>query len=128
MAKKKFYSIKYPFTAEDKYKFYVDLNITKYDSIRSDITHLLFTPSGTRLRDPQFGSNLIRKLFQPMDEITYGDIKGEIQNVVKRYIPSVTFTELITTPTEDGRGVTVTMNYTVDEGAFLVNDSLTVDL
>jgi len=127
--KKRFFSIKFPFKAEDeRYKFYLDLNTTIYESIRSDITHLLFTPTGSRLRDPRFGSNLIRLLFQPLDELTIGDVKSEIQTAVKRYLPKVTITDLKSVRTEDERGVRVTMNYKVDEGAFFVEDSITVDL
>jgi phage baseplate assembly protein W len=127
--KKRFFSIKFPFKAEDeKYKFYLDLNTTIYDSIRSDITHLLFTPTGTRLRDPKFGSNLVRLLFQPLDNSSISDVKSEIQAAIKRYLPKVTITDLKSTETEDERGVRVTMNYRVDEGSFFVEDSLTVDL
>jgi len=129
MAKKRFYSIKFPFTAENnRYKFFVDLNMTKYDSIRSDITHLLFTPTGTRLRDPKFGSNLIRKIFQPMDGTTYGEIRTEIEQDIKAYIPSIKLKDFTVTPNDDGRSVTVHMDYNIDEGAFEVQDSLTVEI
>jgi phage baseplate assembly protein W len=130
MAKKRFYSVKFPFTAEDRYKFYLDLNTTIYDSIRSDITHLLFTPTGSRLRDPKFGSNLIRLLFQPHDEITFGDIKTEINTSVSRYLPKVTITDLQVENADDmeGRTARVKMNYKVDEGQFFVEDSISIDL
>jgi phage baseplate assembly protein W len=128
MAKRKFYSIKYPFTAEDRYRLYVDLNKTKYDSIRSDITHLLFTPTGSRLRDPKFGSNLIKKIFMPSDDLTFDDIKAEIQGVVKEYIPHVTITSMTATPTDEGRGIRIKMDYKVDEGSFYVDDALDITI
>ena len=128
MAKKRFYSIKFPFRAEDDYKFYLDLNTNIYESIKSDITHLLFTPTGSRLRDPRFGSNLIKLLFQPSDNQTSGNIKSEIQGAVKKYLPKVTITELTTTDSEDGRGKTVSIQYRVDEGSFFIEDNINVTL
>jgi phage baseplate assembly protein W len=128
--KKKFFSVKFPFTAEDeRYKFYLDLNTTIYDSIRSDITHLLFTTPGTRLREPKFGSNLVRFLFLPGDDFTYNSIKSEVQTCVQRYLPHVTITDIEAVKSEDDeRAITIKMNYKVDEGQFEVQDSLEITL
>jgi phage baseplate assembly protein W len=126
MAITKQYSICFPFTAESVYKTFLDLNTNKYDSLKSDLTHLIFTPKGSRLLKPDFGTDLTKMLFEPSDGITYSDIQSEIQSVVNRWIPAVNIKEIIVTPVEEGRGVNVRIDYTVDEGRFLINDNIEV--
>ena len=59
MAKKQFYGIKYPFTYNNEDLVYVDLNETYEDSIQAQVLHIIFTPKKQKLRDPDFGSDLV---------------------------------------------------------------------
>ena len=60
MSKKQYYSIHYPFTNESIEKTFVDLDSNSQKAIQSDIMHLIFTPKGQRIRNPEFGTNLVK--------------------------------------------------------------------
>jgi phage baseplate assembly protein W len=124
MASKRYYSIKFPFTAKASEGFYLDLASDAFRSMKQDLTHLLFTPTGQKLRDPAFGCSLARMLFNPMDDMTFGDIKIEMQSVVSRYFPNVSISLLEVTPNDDSRGVTVRIAYDVREGNYSVRDEI----
>ena len=57
------YGIKYPFTNDNDDGTYIDLNKTFSDGIQSQVLHVIFTPKGQKLRDPDFGTDLIKYLF-----------------------------------------------------------------
>ena len=126
---RKFYDIKFPITHEnDSQGFYFDLNKNKYEAIRSCITHLIFTPTGQRLRKPQFGSNLIKMLFTINDEITQSQIKEEISSSIKKFIPIVDIKNVEGVVDETGRGYKLHIDYGVNEGNFEVNDSIDINV
>ena len=52
MAKQQFYGVKYPFVAEDVENYFIDVNKTLKDKVRSILMHVIFTPKGQKLRDP----------------------------------------------------------------------------
>ena len=55
--KKQYYSIAFPFTAESVQNYYFDLNENYEQMVRSQMMHVIFTPKGSKLRDPEFGTN-----------------------------------------------------------------------
>lgn len=69
------YGIKYPFTSDNDENIYLDLNQNRLDKITSDVLHVIFTPKGQKIRNPEFGTDLIRYIFEPNDEKTLADIK-----------------------------------------------------
>ena len=64
MKKTQFYGIKYPFTNQDAENYYVDLNSSVKDKVKSTLMHIIFTPKGQRYRKPDFGTNVIQYLFE----------------------------------------------------------------
>jgi phage baseplate assembly protein W len=125
----KLFSIKFPITAEDEmHNTFIDMATNRYDSLRADITHLLFTPSGTRLRNPAFGSNLMKMLFNPNDDFQKSSIQQELTSVLKRWVPAANLTDLELTINEDGRGITIHMKYDVNEGNFTVSDEINLTI
>ena len=72
MAKRQFFNMKYPFTTNDYQNFFVDVNMTEKDKIRSQIMHVVFTPKGQRLRNPEFGTDLIK--YCPGDIMRYAKV------------------------------------------------------
>jgi phage baseplate assembly protein W len=128
MAVKKYYTINFPFTAESQENFYLDMASDPYISVKQDLTHLLFTPRGTKLRDPSFGTGLLSQIFEPMDTMTFGDIKMEFQTIVNRYFSNVTITKLDVIPDEENRSVRINIFYTIDMGNFTVNDQINYEL
>jgi len=126
---RKFYDIKFPFTREDDSQgFYLDLNRNRYQAIKSCITHLIFTPTGQRLRNPEFGSNLVKMLFMPNDEVTHSQIKDELNSSIKRFIPIVNIKNIEGVVDESGRGYKIHLDYGISEGNFEVNDSIDINI
>jgi phage baseplate assembly protein W len=129
MAAKKYLGIRFQFTAKDPEGFFVDLDSDPYKEIKSDLTHLLFTPIGQRIRKPNFGSKLIQNIFQQNDDITYTDIKLELESLIKKYFPGVTITEMEIKKTDDDiHGANVSIKYQIDEGDYRTFDSIDITL
>ena len=91
---KQFYGIKYPFSEESDRLTFFDLDETKNDGIKSKILHIIFTPKGQRLRRPDFGTDLIRFIFEPNDGETWDMIKNQIRTQISMYLPEVTFNDI----------------------------------
>lgn len=126
---RKYLGIRFPFTAKDDEKFYIDIDYNPYTQIKSDLTHLLFTPKGQRLRNPSFGTKLLQFMFEQNDEKTYTDIKIEMQEIMKKYFPGVTLLELnIKNNNEIEHGATIELKYVIDEGSYQTFDSININL
>lgn len=94
MANKQYYSIQYPFKSDNDENHYIDINDSYLEGIKSQILHILFTPKGQRLRDPNFGTDLIKYLFSPSDGTTFNEIKATIREDINAYIPNVIFGDI----------------------------------
>lgn len=94
MAKEQLYGIKFPFSDESWRGGYLDMNESRDEAVKSEILHIIFTPKGQRLRMPDFGTNLIKALFDPNDNITWDGIKDDISSQVSKYIPNVSFKDI----------------------------------
>lgn len=115
MANLKRYGVKFPITVQSVDNTLIDLNQTKEDEVYSELVHLIFTPKGQRLRDPNFGTRLIQFIFNPNDSETWGDILTEIKDTVGKYIPSCSIKDLTINESDNGVGLRVDMKYTVKQ-------------
>lgn len=118
MAKRQHIGIKFPFTRVSSEKKFVDLDTEPVGAIISDLMHLIFTPKGQRLRNPDFGTNLIQFIFEPNDSQTWGDVEMEIKENVSRYIPNCAINSIEVYDVEDGRGLVAEISFTVADGTF----------
>lgn len=82
------FNINFPIVDSDK-GYFIDLTTNSRDGLIADIKHVLLTTKSTRYYRPSFGANLKKFLFDPNDEITYGQIEAEIQEIMKNYFPKV---------------------------------------
>lgn len=89
-----FYGIKYPFSEESERLTFFDLNESEDESVKSMLLHIIFTPKGQRLRKPEFGTNLIRFIYDPNDDETWDSIKEDIRKQVSIYLPQVSFNNI----------------------------------
>lgn len=113
MARTQKYGLQFPTQAkEGKYLF--DLNKTMSDSVKSQLVHLIFTPEGQRLRNPQFGTNLIQYLFDPDDTITWDDVVMHIKDKVNRYVVGCEIDD-VAVEQVDEHHINVKIRYTVKE-------------
>lgn len=86
---KQYFDIKFPFTSNNVDGFFIDLNETIGDKVLSEILHVILTQKGTRLRMPEFGTDLIKYIFEMNDEKEWPRVKSEIQECVSKYVPRV---------------------------------------
>lgn len=66
--------------------------------IKAAVKQLLMTQRGERIMLPNFGCNLRKYLFQPLDESTFEAIKREIQYSFKNYIVGAHIAKLAVFP------------------------------
>ena len=115
MANLKRYGVKFPITVQSADNTLIDLNQTKEDEVYSELVHLIFTPKGQRLRDPNFGTRLIQFIFNTNDSETWVDILTEIKDTVGKYIPACSIKDLTINESDNGVGLRVDMKYTVKQ-------------
>ena len=127
--KKQFYGIKFPFTNNDVENYYVDLNSKPSDKVKSILMHGVFTPKGQKIRDPEFGTDLIKYIFQPNDSISWDGIKSEVSNIVSKYVNGVTLKNIEIMQNENDLGeIYVRLDYSVSNFQSTINDSLIVKI
>ena len=125
MADKKYINIDFPFRDSEN-GFYFKLNSTDKDAIRSDLLHLLLTNKGERLYLPDFGSDLRKFIFEPNDAITHDQIRDNLNETIKRYIPNL-FVNDVTFRNDDIQElIIVELKYTVTEGTFSSSDTIEI--
>lgn len=128
MNKKQFYGIKYPFTNNDVSNYYLDINQNYNDKIRSNLMHVIFTPKGQRLRQPDFGTNLIKYIFEPSDDKEWGNIISEISNSVNKYISNIKINDISVLDDDDKKDIYVKISYSVENNFDNYEDNLIVKL
>ena len=125
---KQYFDIKYPFTNDGFEKFEFDMNSSHLDRVTSALLHLLFTPKGQRLRMPDFGTDLIKYIFNPSDSQEWDSVKKSIQDVVSKWIRGIVFKNIEVMANEDGRSIYVKVVYTVSEGRNSYDRSVVVEI
>ena len=125
MAKQRYINIDFPFKDSDK-GFYFKLNSTNTDAIRSDLLHLLLTNKGERLYLPDFGSDLKKYIFEPNDSITHEQIKDNLNENIKRYIPNLIINDITFKSNNIEELIIVELTYTVTDGTFNSSDTVTL--
>lgn len=115
MAKLQKYGIKFPINVVSDDKTLFDLNPTRAERIKSEVMHLIFTPKGQRIRQPEFGTRLIQYIFDPNDSQSWGDIVSEIKENVKMWIPDCNIQDVEVAESEDGLGLYARIRYTLNE-------------
>lgn len=129
MAKKQYFGIRYPITSQDFQKYYVDLNGSLKGKVKSQIMHVIFTPKGQRLRNPEFGTDLIKYIFDPNDTTTWESVKNEIKDSVSRWVNNVKLKDIqIVKNVDDDLEIFVRVDYTINIGNKSTDDSMVVQL
>jgi phage baseplate assembly protein W len=128
MSRKQYFDIKYPFTDGGTENYVLDLNSTQKDRVASDILHVIFTPKGQRLRSPNFGTDLIKYIFQPNDSLSWGNVKKEIQETVSKWVSGVILNNIEVLTTEDGMSIYVRIDYSVKQGKTSYNNSIAIEI
>lgn len=111
------YGIRYPFQLDNDDELYIDLNNTPEESLKSRLLHVIFTPKGQRLRNPDFGTDLIKYIHEPSDETTFERLRSDITQQVYKYVPDISFKDIAIYNDENtDNGKIVIIHYTIKKG------------
>lgn len=117
MALTQHFGIRYPFSSNNLEEVYVDLNETLTDKVKSDVLHVLFTPKGQKLRNPDFGTDLIKYLFDQKDDESFDNVKASIKMDIGKYVNNIEFEDIrILQDENDDRAIIVVVEYSVIKG------------
>ena len=124
----KYINITYPFK-DSKKGFFIDLTEVDADAIKSDLLHLLLTKKGERLYKPDFGTNLLRYIFEPHDGLTLEKIKGEITLTLKKYLSKLHVNDITVTPSSESEyAAVVRLDYTIEDDVFTKTDFVVINI
>lgn len=129
MAQRQYFGLSYPFTNNDFQNFFLDVNSTEKEKYRSQIMHVIFTPKGQRLRMPNFGTDLMRYIFQPNESESWKAIKNEITDAVQMYVDNVTLDDIqVATDADNPNTIFVRIDYSIIEGNSKTSDSIVTQI
>jgi phage baseplate assembly protein W len=128
------YNINFPLNDDvNTNTFFLTTKTTK-DAYTSNLLLLLLTQKGERYYMPDYGTDLLKFIFEPNDDQTAVEIEDEIKRTVSLYIPSLRINSIIYSRDvdEDGNEISdnqlsVTVNFTFVEDSFNENGSLTIN-
>ena len=82
-------------------------------AIVQSITALLLTVKGERPFQPNLGCGIQKMLFEPLDYGSAGLIKSEISDVLVRYEPRITISNITCIPDDMNNGYKVELQYRI---------------
>jgi len=68
---------------------YFAFNETLESAIRENVKSVLFTPKGTRIYRPDYGTNIQRLLFEQQDATLKGKIRIEVETALRRWVKNI---------------------------------------
>jgi phage baseplate assembly protein W len=83
------------------------------DQIKSNLINLLLTYKGERIMNPEFGADLPRLIFEPLDDNIISRIEKQIIDNVTVYIPEITLTNIQITPDIDNNSIYINIEYKI---------------
>jgi phage baseplate assembly protein W len=125
---KTYININYPFK-DSNTGFFLDLNSDDQNAIKADLLHLILTRKGQRLYNPDFGTDLLRYIFEPNDSLTLSKITEEITTVVKKYLPNLQINEITVDGTDESEyAAVVRLDYTITDDVFETTDFVIINI
>jgi phage baseplate assembly protein W len=124
----RFININYPFKDSRK-GFFLDLTSESNSAIKADLLHLILTQKNQRLYNPEFGTDLLKFIFEPEDGMTLNAIKEEITTVVKKYLPKLQIKEItVEESSESEYAAVLRIDYTITDDVFSFDDFVVVNI
>ena len=109
--------------------FFLDLNTDLKSKVSSEIAHVILTPKGSRLRNPEFGTNLVKYIFDPNDNTTWDDVKRDAVETVKKYVKDVELEDInVFQDTKEEHAIYLDMYYIVKKGKNTENNRTVIKL
>lgn len=126
--KTSYYGIKFPFTNINDECLFLDLNEDLNNKVVSEIAHVILTPKNTRIRMPDFGTDLIKYIFEYNDENMWELVKDEIKTNVKKYVEGVTINDVEVVMKEEDNSVYVNVDYSLLVGSVNMNNKIALKI
>lgn len=123
-----YYGIKFPFTNNNEDCLFLDLNKDLNDKVISEIAHVILTPKNTRIRMPDFGTDLIKYVFEYNDEDMWEVVKDEIKTNVSKYVDGVSINDVEVVMKEDDNSVYVNVDYSLSVGKRSVDNKIALKI
>ena len=82
-------------------------------AISQAIVNLLLTNKGERPFQPNIGSGIYKTLFEPLDYGTAGIIRSAVIEVLEKYEPRISITEISVEPDFDNNSYSVQLSYSI---------------
>lgn len=119
----------FPFSVTNNKGYVLDLNNSSNQKIKSDLFFFLTTPLGSRYRNPNFGCNFLKFIYEPSDDITEFGIKQEINEQVKLWFPNVTIDSITINQDEQDMNLSmVKIVFTIINDIFTTTDYILMQL
>lgn len=98
------------------------------DAVKQSLKNIIFTKKGSRIRyrNPEFGSNIHKLLFEKVNKITAIQIRNEIITVVNNFEPRVKIINVNVVGDPDEKMYSVIIEYTLVNLA--IENELTLNL
>ena len=122
------YRISYPFYYNDNNKYYINLNGNVYEKLLSEILHVILTAKVQRIMMPNFGTDLIKYIFDNNDNITWENIENEIINSIAAFVPNAKLNKINILNNEEDNKIYIYLNYSVSKGSNIENNEVMVEL
>lgn len=104
------FNIKFPLVDDtSKNAYFLMTQVTK-DAFSSDLLLLLLTQKGERYYQPDYGTNLLKFIFEQNDQLTATSVEEEIKNTVAAYIPALKITKITFNWNLDDNGQPISEN------------------
>lgn len=125
---KKAINVQFPFK-DSKKGYYVELTETTQAAVKADLMHLILTNKGERYYNPNFGTKLLKFIFEPNDTLTHATVTQDIKDTVKRYLPNLSINKVEVKESSVSEFVaTVSISYTILEGVLEIEDSVLINI
>lgn len=122
----KTFNITYPLVDDITKNNFLKTNSVTKDGLISNLTLLLLTNKGERYYYPEYGTNLLKYIFEPNDSLTENDVADDIKLTVKKFIPELTINSVTFNSVENENEISVDIRFTYNEENFTEIGELTI--
>lgn len=114
--------LKFPFKDSEDGIMY-ELTNSNLEAIKSHLIHLLMTQKKQRYYQPDFGIDLLKYVFEPVDDTTINQIKEEITTTVLNKLFNVSIDNIdINTDTDTKNIINIRIDFSINDGYLKEND------
>lgn len=92
-----------------------DTTKTSEAAYQSDLISLLTTRRGQRVMRSNLFSPIYDYLMEPLDEISMQELKRDIEEKVRLFIPQIEIKKVVTTPDYTNNALTIKIVYTIKD-------------